>query len=148
MDDQFLDPRLELLTARNKTCILINRETIVYESHAIGVKPLRELRKMNYRKLDGDYLILVDRVIGKGALMLAELLGVDAIFTPLTSQTALDYSKKADIPIYYKELVPFIENRDRTGMCPIENSVRHTDDPVEGEQNIEAAIGILMQQRN
>lgn len=148
MEDFFLEERLELLAARNKTCILINLETIVYESDAIGVKPLRELRQMNYRKLDGDYLILVDRVIGKGALMLAELIGIDAIFTPLTSQPALDYSNKVGIPLYYKELVPFIENRDRTGMCPIENSVKDTNDPDLGEQNIEAAIGILMQQRS
>ena len=147
MDPLFKDDRLELLTSRNKTCILINQETIVYESDAFGVKPLRELRQMNYKKLDGDYLVLVDRVIGKGALMLAELIGVDAIFTPLTSQTALDYNKTLHIPLYYKDLVPYIENRDRSGMCPIEHSVRDTNDPELGEQNIEAAIKILMKER-
>lgn len=148
MENFFIKERLDLLTARNKTCILINQETIVYESDAFGVKPLRELRRMNYKKLDGDYLILIDRVIGKGALMLAELIGVDAIFTPLTSQTALDYNKQLDIPLYYEDLVPYIENRDRSGMCPIEQSVKNTNDPDIGEQNIEAAIEILMQQRS
>ena len=145
MGDRFLEDRLALLDERDKTCILLNRETIVYESDAIGVKPLRELRRMNYRKFDGDQLILVDRVIGKGALMLAQLLGVDAIFTPLASQSAKDYSIVSGIPLYYRSLVPFIENRDRTGMCPIEQSVWETSDPRQGEENIEAAIRILMQ---
>lgn len=140
-----LDQYLALLEDRGKTCILMSGGRIIFESDSLGVKPLRMLRSQNFRKAEGQPLILIDRVIGKGALMLAELLGVDAIYTPLASEKALHYSKTAGIPLHYKELVPFIENRLRSGMCPIEHSVQNTEDPVLGEQNIEAAIARLMQ---
>ncbi|NLB22614.1 MAG: DUF1893 domain-containing protein, partial [Clostridium sp.] len=39
-----------------------------------------------------------------------------------------------------------IQNRTRTGMCPIEESVINTSDPHTGEANIEAAITLLMKQ--
>lgn len=136
---------LKLLAERNKTCIILSGSDMIYESDSLGVKPLRTLRQENFRKIEGDHLILIDKVIGKGALMLAELLEVNAVYTPLASEKALRYSEKAGIPLFYETLVPFIENRDRSGMCPIEHSVKDTDDPIQGEQNIEAAIEILMQ---
>lgn len=141
-----LEYHLKLLAERDRTCIILRRGEILYESDSLGVKPLRMLRKDKFRKSEGDHLILIDKVIGKGALMLARLLGIDEIYTPLASEKALIYSEKAGIPLYYETLVPFIENRDRSGMCPIEHSVKDTEDPVQGEQNIEAAIQILMQQ--
>lgn len=138
---------LDLLDQRQKTCILLNNGAIVYESDALGVKPLRQLRAMNYRKFPGDSLTLIDRVIGKGALMLAELLEIDAIYTPLISQTALDYNQKLKLPLYYEKVVPYIQNRTMDDLCPIEKSVLNITDPKEAESAIETAIAILMAQR-
>lgn len=144
-DETAPDRYLDLLNQRNKTCIVLNHDAIIYESDAFGVKPLRLLRQSGFQKQPGDRLILTDRVIGKGALILAQLLGIDEIHTPLVSDHALTYSKKIGIPICYAQKVSMIENRTRSGMCPIEHSVLHTDDPVLGEQHIEEAIAILMQ---
>ncbi len=146
MEHSVLEQRIALLDERKKTCILMNHGTIIYESDAFGVKPLRVLRQSGFKKQEGDHLILIDRVIGKGALILAELIGVDEIFTPLTSEFAIQYSHQIDLPLTWKTRVPMIENRTRTGMCPIERSVLDTSDPQIGEQNIEAAIAFLMQQ--
>ncbi len=144
--DKKLIEMTDLLTTRDQACILLKNGTLIYEDKGLGVKPLRKLRQQNFTKSPDDVLILIDKVIGKGALMLAELIGVDEIYTPLTSEAALNYSEKCKIPVYSLKLVPFIENRDRTGMCPIENSVKETNDPVIGEQNIEKAIKFLMAQ--
>lgn len=144
--DKKLIEMTDLLTTRDQACILLKNGTLIYEDKGLGVKPLRKLRQQNFTKSPDDELILIDKVIGKGALMLAELIGVDEIYTPLTSEAALNYSEKCKIPVYSLKLVPFIENRDRTGMCPIENSVKETNDPVIGEQNIEKAIEFLMSQ--
>lgn len=144
LEDLRIHGMVQLLDERKKTCILLNGSTVIFEAEGLGVKPLRQLRQSAIKKHPGDYFILIDRVIGKGALMLSELIGADEIYTPLTSQCALDYSKRCGIPIHALSVVPFIENRDRTGMCPIENSVQHTDDPAQGECNIEDAIHWLM----
>lgn len=139
-----LNEYLKILDERNQTCIILSGTDIIYESDSLGVKPLRMLRESNFKKQEDHHLILIDKVIGKGALMLASLLGVDEVYTPLASETALNYSKKTGTPLHYETLVPFIENRDRTAMCPIEYSVKDTDDPNQGEQNINAAIKLLM----
>lgn len=145
-NDMLSDRLLALLDERDKTCIVLNHDTVIYESDAFGVKPLRLLRQSGFEKQPGDRLILIDRVIGKGALMLAALLGIDEIHTPLVSEYALSYSEKAGIPVVYQTRVPMIEDRTRTGMCPIERSVLDTDDPAAGERQIEEAIAFLMQQ--
>lgn len=146
MEISHLEQYIKLLNERNKTCIVMSNGKIIYESEAFGVKPLRELRQSGFKKQADDHLILIDRVIGKGALILAELVGIDEIFTPLTSEYALSYSQTINLPLTYQAKVPMIENRTRTGMCPIEASVIDTFDPQTGEENIEAAIALLMQQ--
>ena len=146
METSRLEQYVRLLKERNKTCIVLNNGKIIFESEAFGVKPLRELRQSGFKKQTEDHLTLIDRVIGKGALILAELIGIDEIFTPLTSEYALHYSQAINLPIAYQIKVPMIENRTRTGMCPIEKSVINTSDPQTGEANIEAAITLLMQQ--
>lgn len=142
--------RQELLDERNKTCILFDKDEIIYESTGLGVKPLRQLRQEGFTKRRDQTLILVDRVIGKGALMLAMLLGVVEIHTPLLSQAALDYNAKQKEPLklYYETLVPYILNRDQSGLCPIEQSVKDIDDPHLGEKAIEEAIAFLMAQNS
>ena len=146
METSHLEQHIRLLNERNKTCIVLSNVKIIFESEAFGVKPLRELRQSGFKKQPEDHLTLIDRVIGKGALILAQLIGIDEIFTPLTSQHALRYSQVINLPITYQVKVPMIQNRTRTGMCPIEESVINTSDPHTGEANIEAAITLLMKQ--
>lgn len=73
-------------------------------------------------------LVLVDKVIGKAALLLAAKIGITKIYTPVTSYAALDAAKEHHISLNAAEVVHFIENRTKTGMCPIEMSVKNTID--------------------
>lgn len=132
-----------LLEDNQSTCIILKGDLIIYTSSFIGVKPLLNFMK-EPKNDEPDELILVDKVIGKAALLLAAKIGIREIYTPVTSLAALAAAKEHHISLYAAEVVPFIENRTKTGMCPIEMSVKNTDDLDEAFLNISETIKVLM----
>ncbi len=138
---------LDLLEASGASCLILSRGSVIFTSSYIGVKPLLQFMAQA-EVLPGDDLVLVDKVIGKAALLLAKRLGIRTIYTPVASEAALTSAGHHGIDLQAAAVVPFITNRTLTGMCPLEASVLDTDDPIQGEANIRAAIRILMAQPN
>ncbi|HBV68923.1 MAG TPA: hypothetical protein DEF04_12655 [Clostridiales bacterium] len=60
--------------------------------------------------------------------MICSHAGIKALKTNLISDNALNVLKKSNIEYEYDERTQFIENRDRTGMCPVETISLKTDD--------------------
>ena len=81
-------------------------------------------------KTDSDFLkgaSVADKVIGKGAATLMILGGVQRVYTDLISESALALFKETTIELEYKELTPFIRNRDQSGWCPVESLCQQED---------------------
>ena len=95
----------------------------------------------------GQNLVLVDKVIGKAALLLSSLIGIQDIYTPLASSVAMDSASLHNVSLYAESVVPFIKNRDNTGMCPLEQSVIGIDDPILALEKIRETIVILMKNK-
>lgn len=137
---------LNKLQELNKTCLIFKDESIIFESTKRGVQPLLDFldttpnREKNF--------VLVDKVIGRGAVILAKLIGVTEIHTPVISDDALQLALKYNFKCNYKTLVPFIENRNNTGRCPIESCVLNITDPQEGFIRIKETLEILKKQPN
>jgi hypothetical protein len=126
------------------TCVLLHNNNPIFTSGDFGVKPLIE-----YLKTGQSYknLVLVDRIVGKAAVMLAEKSGVKTIYTPIASTYAIDYATMIGITLYFKKHVPFIENRSKDGMCPIEQSVVDIHDCERGFTAITDTIKELMKKQ-
>ena len=103
-----------------------------YISSLKGIAPLlRPLRE------NPDFFkdaIVIDRVIGKSAAFLLIIGKIKSIHALIISEHALSLLQKHQIPVTYDKLVPFIINNTNTGMCPMEASVLHVDDPEEAFQ--------------
>jgi len=56
------------------------------------------------------------------------LSGVKKCYAHLISDTAYNWLREQNIKVVYKKKVPFIINRDKTGMCPMENTVMDIND--------------------
>lgn len=139
-----LEEMLSLLTATESSCRIYRNQDLVFSSRHIGVKPLLLFMETPRETRTGDRWVLVDKVIGKAALLLAALLGMDTIYTPLASQAAVDSARHHGIALHARDIVPSIRNRQGTGLCPLEQSVLSTEDPEEALRNIRAAIAVLM----
>lgn len=79
---------------------------------------------------DPDYMagaLVADKVVGKGAAALMVLGGVMDVYADVISEPALQMLRSAGVPVRYKQLVPFIENRSKTGVCPVETLCRDVE---------------------
>lgn len=70
----------------------------------------------------------MDKVIGKAAAMLMVYGGVKKIHALIISEHALQILQAHNISISYDTLVPYIINRKKDGMCPMEQAVLSIQD--------------------
>ena len=88
----------------NNFSIVIVGENDVYTSTKHGVAPLLEI-------LDGGNDVIKE------------------VYADIISSHALDVFEKYKVKTYYGNLVEYIINRDKTGMCPMEKAVLEVDEP-------------------
>lgn len=139
-----LEQANQLLKDLNSTCIILKNDEIIYKSSFIGVKPLIMFLNEHDDVHGNEELILIDKIIGKAALLLAVKCGIKKIFTPVISQEALEAAKHYGVMWESAKIVPHIINREGNGKCPIEASVTDTMDLDEAYRNIKAVIAELM----
>ena len=74
---------------------------------------------------------LADKVVGKAVAMVARAARLQAIYSPLASQAALDALMIDHIPLEYDRLVPLILNKRNDGPCPMEKLTQPIQDPLQ-----------------
>jgi len=133
----------KLLIDEELSCVLVGEGKVI-KSKDKGVKPLIELIRNNQ---DVKACSVADTVVGKAAALLYIQLEVKEVYGKLMSQDAVRVFEKHGISYSYMNLVPFIKNRDKTDMCPMEKSVKNIDDPELAYQAILETIKELMKLR-
>lgn len=88
-----------------------------------GIKTLLSLQNGS---LTGAFA--ADKVVGKAAAMMMVRGGVTEVYAQLISRPALEVFKAHNKICLYGEVVPYIINRDKTGLCPMEQAVLGVDD--------------------
>ncbi len=138
-----LDRAIDILFDEELKFALINDEEIIKSSDR-GVKPLLDLIRSGK---DLGKFSAADMVVGKAAALLYIYLGVGEIYGRLMSQEAKAIFEEHGIAHEYALLEPYIKNRDKTDMCPMEKSVRGIDDPKLAVEAISETVRRLMQGR-
>jgi len=72
--------------------------------------------------------IVADKVIGKVAASLLSVAGVKAIYADIISGLAIPILEKKNIYYEYMQKTEYIINRDKTGMCPMEEKFKSVED--------------------
>lgn len=125
--DKDLQQARYLLDTHNYTCVLC-RNSAVYTSDRRGVAPL--LGWLN-EGADLRSFAAADRVVGKATAFLYCLLGVKSVYARVMSRPAQQVLSQHNIPASYDTLVDAIENRAKTGPCPMEQATRNSATPEE-----------------
>ena len=73
---------------------------------------------------------IADKVIGKVACSLLTVAKVETIYADTISNFAIPVLEKNNVKYEYKQKVEFIQNNDKTGMCPMENKYKDETDLV------------------
>ena len=108
----------DLLKAQEKAIVIVKDGKVIFSSEGKGIKPVYTALNELKDRLQGSSA--ADRVVGRAAAMIYKHAGIKELSTGLISEKALDVLKNTSIVYEYDKLVPFIKNRDRSGMCPIE----------------------------
>jgi len=120
---------LDLIKQDKASCVLIKDNEIVHIEIGSGIAPIL-YSYMTYPDLFEDATI-VDKIVGKAAAVIS-ILGKSKETIGLTmSDSAIEYLLNNGRKFRFVNYVQKIQNRERTGICPIEQSVIDIDDPAE-----------------
>ena len=128
-----LDLARALLIANKDATLVAVRGDEIHVCHERGVKPLLKMIKEG-RSLRG--FAVADKVVGKAPALLYAILGPEAVFSPVMSWTGRAVLMASGIAVSYDSLVPHVQNRDKSGQCPMDSSVTNVWEPYE-------AVGVL-----
>lgn len=98
----------------------------IYTDKGPSVRPLYRIYTAHKQALRGA--AVADKIIGKAAACLLCDAAVSGVFAFLMSVSALELLQRHHIKADYQQLVPFIENRTATDLCPMEKTVVDCDD--------------------
>lgn len=130
----------QLLCSGEYTCVLCRDDT-VYTSNRRGVAPLLELIDSG---ADVTGFSAADKVVGKATALLYRYMGIKALYAKVISTAAIE--ALGNIRLEYDRQVPFIQNREGTGCCPMELAAKNIDDPQQILAAVQNALRSLKEQ--
>ena len=81
--------------------------------------------KLIGEKKDCKRYSAADKIVRRGAAFLYYLLGVKNVYGKVMSKGAVEILKKEGINYEHKTWTEFIENRKKTGKCPMDEAVEN-----------------------
>ena len=91
-----------------------------------GISPMMEYIE---KGIDLNGFSVADVVVGKAVALLFVKAKIVSVFSKVISESALAVLKNYNIPVEYETLVPYIINRKKDGMCPMEKTVINENNP-------------------
>ncbi len=119
---------INLLHSGGYSCVVQNG-TEVRPFTRRGVTDLYDLLQHDSVFMNGA--CVADKVIGKAAAALMILGGVKHVYTDIISQSAFDLFQRTKVEVDFVRIVPYIENRDKSGWCPLEKLTFSAETPEE-----------------
>lgn len=136
-----IDIAKDLLHKEKLALAVVKNGKIIFTSKDRGIKPLFSVVLELKDELKGASI--ADRVTGKAAAMLCEYADIRELSTRLISEKAINVLEGTTIIYNYEESTPFIKNRDKTGMCPVETlslKTNNVNELIEGITNFLESI--------
>lgn len=116
----------ELLKKEDYTLVVIKEGDVLFISKEKGIKPMYSLIKNMKEEAKGASI--ADKVIGRGAALLSNYVKIKEVFGEVISKEAVEVLEENNIDYSFSVICDYIKNRDKTGLCPIENlSLGQTD---------------------
>lgn len=109
---------IQRLHDQHCSCVILQGNQ-VRSFHNRGIADLYQLYRHERNFMSGA--AIADKVIGKGAAALLILGGFKLVYADVISLSAYSLLQDANIETHYGKIVDYIENRSKTGWCPVES---------------------------
>jgi hypothetical protein len=131
---------LKQLDEEGKSLIIVNNGRTIFSSSEVGLAGLlKAIDIVDPRLLDGS--IVVDRVVGKAAALIAISFGAKEIHAVLMSRPAIDVLRKNSKVFSHINIVDEIKDKSGLAMCRFEKIVSNIEDPKEAVRLLREALG-------
>lgn len=111
---------------------------VFFKSSDSMLKPLYHCLVTYPEQMNGA--LVIDKIVGRAAAFLCILGGVHKIITPLASQAAKTVLDEQGISLYASNYIPYIVNRDKTGMCPMEKMAMESASSIDFYERFKSVI--------
>lgn len=98
----------------------------IKEYYQNRIKDIKEILEKDVLALKDA--VIADKVIGKVAGSILTVAGVKEIYADVISKYAIPVLEDHTIKYEYKILADYVENNNKTGMCPMENKYKDEKD--------------------
>ncbi len=98
---------------------IISNNNIIYKNDGFGIKPLYCAYLKVKEQMKGASC--ADRVIGKAAAWIYIEAGIKELYCDVITTIAKNMLLESGIKVIFVEEIDFVENREKTGMCPVES---------------------------
>lgn len=112
----------DILHKTNASLVVCYANGEIKEYYQNRIKDIKAILQENKDALKGA--IIADKVIGKVAGSILAISGIKEIYTDVISKLAIPVFEKYGVKYEYSKKVEYIENNDKTGMCPMENKYK------------------------
>ncbi len=116
----------EILHQKKASLVVAYENGEIKEYYQNRMKDIKEILQENPNALKNA--IIADKVIGKVAGSILTVAGVKEIYSDVMSQYAISVFEENHVKYEYENLVEYIQNNDKTGMCPMENKYKDEKD--------------------
>lgn len=116
----------EKLYDSNASLVVLYQNGICKEYYNRRIEDIVAILLENKDALKGA--IIADKVIGKVAGSVLAVAGIKELYADIISEFAIPVLDKNGIKYEYNNKVDFIQNNDKTGMCPMENKFKDEND--------------------
>jgi len=113
-----LKKAVEILESEGRALVLVKDGKVLMRDNRRGIGPMYDVATKEREAALASSL--ADKVIGKAAAMLAVDAGIVNLYAAVLSEEAERVLSEADIYCEFGRKVPFIQNRGKTGKCPME----------------------------
>lgn len=116
----------ETMYNEDQKIVIVNNNNVIYKNDGFGIKPLYSAYMTIKDKMKDAYC--ADRVIGKAAAWIYQKADIKELYCDVITTRAKNLLTDSGIKLIFVEEVEFIENRDKTGMCPVETLAKDEED--------------------
>ena len=121
------------------TCVLVKGK-MSFTSKRNGIVPM--VKFLN-DEIDLEGFSVADKIVGKAVAMLFVLAEVKEMYAEVLSKTAISVLEANGIAYSYKILTDNIINRQGTGLCPMEETVKDIFDCKQAYEKIKVKLASL-----
>ncbi len=116
----------KILHEKKASLVVVYENGEIKEYYQNRIKDIKEILQENPDALKNA--IIADKVIGKVAGSILTVAGVKEIYADVMSQYAVPVLEEDHVKYEYKNLVEYIQNNEKNGMCPMENKYKDEKD--------------------